>query len=38
MNSYSHKLPNTTSSKWERCFIAQPTLGAFEGDTRKGVA
>ena len=38
MNSYSHKSPNMQSSKWGRCFIAQPTLGAAEGDTREGVA
>jgi hypothetical protein len=25
------------TSKWSRCFIAQPTLGAVEGDNREGV-
>jgi hypothetical protein len=37
MNSYSHKSLKLTS-KWSLRFIAQPTLGANEGDTMKGVA
>lgn len=38
MTSYSHKSLNTSNSKWGRCFIAQPTLGAAEGDNKEGVA
>lgn len=39
MNSTSHKsYTESTSSNWGRCFIMQPTLGANEGDTKKGVA
>ena len=38
MNSTSNKSYTNTSSKWGRCFIAQPTLGANEGDTKEGVA
>lgn len=37
MKTYSHKSPNTSNSNWGRCFIAQPTLGAAEGDYKEGV-
>jgi len=38
MNSTSHKSYSNTTSNWGRCFIAQPSFGAFEGDTKEGVA
>lgn len=38
MKVYSHTSPNIQNSQWARCFIAQPTLGAAEGDYKKGVA
>lgn len=36
MNQYSYKSKALTSP-WSRCFIVQPTLGAVEGDNKKGV-
>ncbi len=36
MNSYTHK-SQVTPSKWSLCFIAQPALGAREGDNTEGV-
>lgn len=36
MTQYSHK-STVAPSAWSLCFIAQPTLGAREGDNKKGV-
>ncbi len=38
MNSTSHLQYSNTSSNWGICFIAQPSIGAAEGDTKEGVA
>ncbi len=37
MTSYLHNSKAANTSKWSRCFIAQPTLGAVEGDNTEGV-